>query len=79
MPGAGPTHVITDKALFDFANAEHEMQLSSLHRGVTVEEVRAQVGWPLRITSAVGETPAPTEEELHLIRSVLDRGGLYAR
>ena len=26
MPGAGPQLVITDKALFDFSNAEREMQ-----------------------------------------------------
>src|ERR1051326_3214696 len=34
MPGAGPQLVITDKALFDFDNAEREMQLVSLYPGV---------------------------------------------
>src|SRR5437773_1879320 len=36
IPGKGPQLVITDKALFDFANAEQEMQLVSLYPGVTL-------------------------------------------
>ena len=38
MPGAGPELVVTDKAIFDFANPEREMQLISLHPGVTTDE-----------------------------------------
>src|SRR5580765_42885 len=39
VPGDGPQLVITDKALFDFANPEREMQLAALHPGVTLDEV----------------------------------------
>ena len=74
LPGAGPALVITDKALFDFANPEREMQLTSLHPGVTVEEVEAAVGWPLRQAPTVGATPAPSAEELRLLREMSDAG-----
>jgi len=79
LPGEGPAQVITDKALFDFADPEREMQLISLHPGVTLEEVRAEIGWPLRLAADTGQTPAPTDEELRLITVELDPDGLYRR
>lgn len=77
MPGAGPQVVVTDMAILDFDNPEREMQLVSLHPGVTLDEVRAEVGWDLRVADEVKETPAPTGEELRLIRVELDPEGMY--
>jgi len=68
LPGQGPQLVITDKALFDFANEEREMQLISLHPGVTVENVRAEVAWSLRVAAQIATTPPPTGAELRAIR-----------
>ena len=68
MPGAGPQLVITDKALFDFSNAEREMQLVSLYPGVTLEAVRAEMGWQVRQAEALTESQLPTDEELRLLR-----------
>jgi len=77
VPGDGPQLAITDKALFDFANPEREMQLAALHPGVTLDEVRAEVGWPLRVATTIAATPAPTAEELHMIRVELDPQAMY--
>jgi glutaconate CoA-transferase subunit B len=82
IPGGGPQLVVTDKALFRFDGRSGEMVLSSVHPGVTVEEVQAQVGWPLMITTGSGgeapeTTEPPTAEELRLIREELDPGGAY--
>ena len=71
MPGAGPELVITDKALFNFANEEHEMQLTSLYPGVTLEQVRSEMGWQVPIAPTLTETTPPTASELQLIRSGL--------
>jgi glutaconate CoA-transferase subunit B len=79
LRGAGPKLVVTDMALFDFDNAQHEMQLISLHAGASVEQVLAEVGWELRIAASVGETPPPTDEELRMLREDLDPTGLYSR
>ncbi len=79
LSGAGPELVVTDLALFDFANAEHEMQLTSVHAGVTREQVVDAVAWPLRQASEVARTPPPSPEELRLLRAELDPTGLYAR
>jgi len=88
MPGAGPQLVVTDKAIFRFAGPSPsspqghpvgEMYLSSVHPGVTVEEVQAEVSWPLKVASDLTVTEPPTAEELRLIREELDPGGAYAR
>jgi glutaconate CoA-transferase subunit B len=68
LPGQGPQLVITDKALFNFANDEREMQLISLHPAVTVEDVRAEIGWNLCVAANIATTPPPTDTELQYIR-----------
>jgi glutaconate CoA-transferase, subunit B len=77
LPGSGPELVITDKAILNFSNPEREMQLSELYPGVAVSDVQAEVGWPLRVAETVGETAAPTTEELRLIREEVDPQGMY--
>ncbi len=77
LPGAGPQLVITDKAILDFDNPEREMQLRSLHPGVSLEEVQGAVGWDLRLADDVGATAAPTEGDLHMVRVELDPDGMY--
>src|SRR5262245_5872570 len=77
IAGDGPELVITDKALFDFNTPEREMRLISLHPGVTLEAVRAEIGWEAPLAATIAVTPAPTEAELRLIRVELDPGGMY--
>jgi glutaconate CoA-transferase subunit B len=77
LPGGGPELVITDQAVLNFANPQREMQLSALYMGVSVKDVQAEVGWPLRLADTIEETPPPTNEELRLIRADLDPHALY--
>ena len=77
LKGRGPELVVTDMALFDFDNPDREMQLVSLYPGVTADQVQAGVGWELRASKQVGETRAPSEQELRLLREELDPTGLY--
>jgi glutaconate CoA-transferase subunit B len=77
LPGGGPELVITDKALLNFANPQREMQLSALYTGVSVKDVQAEVGWPLRLADTIEQTVAPTAEELRLIRDDLDPHAMY--
>ena len=76
LPGGGPHLVVTDRCVFHF-DGTGEMVLASLHPGVTRAEVQEEVGWELRMAPDLGETPAPTEEELRLLREELDPQGLY--
>lgn len=77
MPGAGPQIVVTDKAVFRFDDFIGEMMLASVHPGVTVEEVQAEVGWPLKVADDLKVTDPPTVSELHTIRKELDPEGMY--
>jgi glutaconate CoA-transferase subunit B len=77
LPGGGPELVITDKAILNFDNPQREMQLSELYPGITVKDVQAEVGWELRLAATIGQTAAPTVEELHLIRDEVDPQGMY--
>ncbi len=77
MPGAGPQLVVTDKALFDFDAPNHEMRLTSLHPGISLEEVRTAIGWEVRVAEKIDQTPVPTRQELECIRLELDPGGAY--
>ncbi len=63
--------VVTDLGTFDFDTPDHHMRLRSVHPGVTVEDVVAATGFEL-VIDEVEETRLPTDEELHLIRDVLD-------
>lgn len=68
MPGGGPKLVVTDKAVFDFAAANNEMRLVSLYPDVTLDEVRAEIGWDIQIAETLSDVQPPTEEELRIIR-----------
>jgi len=77
--GSGPTSVVTDLGTYGFDEATGEMTLMTMHPGVTLDQVRENMGWDPKIAEDLGETPAPTEEELRLIREELDPGGTYTK
>jgi len=79
IPGAGPQLVATDKAIFCFDKDTGEMSLLSVHPGVTIEEVRAEVSWPLKVVPDLQVTEPPTAKELRFIRKELDTEGIYTR
>ncbi|MCC6746944.1 MAG: CoA-transferase subunit beta [Deltaproteobacteria bacterium] len=72
LPGGGPAMVITDLGCYTFEN--DEMMLASLHPGCTVEQVRQNLGWEVKVAPTLARTEPPTAEELHLIRDELTLG-----
>jgi len=64
--------VVTNLAVLDFGGPAHAMRLRAVHPGVTVEQVEAATSFPLVRAADLHETAAPTSEQLHLIRTVLD-------
>jgi glutaconate CoA-transferase subunit B len=61
--------LITTRGVFKFDETSKEMYLAGLHPGVTVDEIRAEVPWDLKIADRLETTPAPTEEEIAILRS----------
>ncbi|HEX3336476.1 MAG TPA: CoA-transferase [Jatrophihabitans sp.] len=66
--------VVTNLAVLDFATADRSMRIASVHPGVTIEQVEAETGFPL-VRDDVATTREPTDEELKLLRDVLDPKG----
>jgi glutaconate CoA-transferase subunit B len=69
LKGGGPVAVITDKAVFGFDENTKEMYLSSIYPGVSVEDVKREVCWNLKIAKDVKIVEPPTVEEVKFIRS----------
>jgi len=59
-------------AVLDFEGVDHAMRVRSLHPGVGFDQVQDATSFPLERAPVVHTTPAPTAEQLHLIRTVLD-------
>lgn len=75
----GPRLVISNLAVMDFDPASLHMRLRSLHPGITLEQVRENTGFDLLIPAEVPPTPLPSEEELRLLRTRIDRQSLLRR
>ena len=66
-----PSKLITPKANFRFDKDEVRLRLDSIHPSYTVDEIRENTGFDLGVTEPVVTTPAPTAEELRVLRSVV--------
>ena len=64
--------VISNLGVFDFQTPDHRMRLVSVHPGTRVDDVIAATGFELVIDGDVPETRAPSDEELAIIRDILD-------
>lgn len=73
----GPKVVVTDLGVFRFDSANHEMWLTDIHPGVQLEDIKNNVGWPLKIADRLHITEPPTAEELRIIREELDPDRIY--
>ncbi|MFC5750912.1 CoA-transferase subunit beta [Actinomadura rugatobispora] len=71
--------VVTNLAVLDFATPDRRMRLRSVHPGVEVEDVVAATGFEPAIPDEVPQTRLPTDEELRIMRDVLDPRGLRER
>jgi glutaconate CoA-transferase subunit B len=66
----GPTRLMTDLAVFEPEPGSNEMIVTSIHPGVTREQIADNTGWPVRFAADVQETPAPTGQELSILRDL---------
>lgn len=69
----GPTKLITDLGVFEPDPESREMTVTSIHAGVTREQIAGQTGWQVRYSAKVAETPPPTAQELSVLREIKAR------
>ena len=72
----GPCMILTDKAVFRFHPESRVAVLASVHPGIDVGEVVDGTGYTHNfVPESIGTTPAPSPEELYLLREVIDPSG----
>ena len=73
LASKGPTRVITDLCVMEPDTVTRELTVTSLHPGITADQVREATGWPVRFAGQVAETPPPTSDDLRVLRDLLRR------
>jgi glutaconate CoA-transferase, subunit B len=74
FPGNGVRFVLSPLGVFDF-DESGDMQIRSLHEGVTIDAVREATGFDLGGPATPPVTDSPTEEELQILREQVDPDG----
>ena len=75
-PGLDLRLIVTNLAVLDFGGPAHAVRVRSLHPGVSFEEVQDNTGFALSRPETIPTTPAPSAEQLRLIRERLDPNGV---
>lgn len=68
LRNGGPHALLTGMALFDFDKTRKRFQLQSVHRGVSIADVRANTGFDYDVPAFVPNTTEPDPETLGLLR-----------
>jgi acyl CoA:acetate/3-ketoacid CoA transferase beta subunit len=71
--------VVSNLGVFDFAGPRGTMRALSLHPGVLPDEVGEATSFEVHGLDEAGETRLPTDDELRLIREVIDPKALRDR
>lgn len=66
----GPSLVVTDLAILRPDPRDNELVVTSLHPGVTRDQVTEATGWAIRFSDDLGATDPPTAEELRVLRDL---------
>ena len=74
LPGGGPEKVISPMGIFGF-DEQDRLQLESTMPGTTPEKVQAATGFDLTISEEVSEMPTPSDDQLDVLRTQVDRDG----
>ena len=69
----GPTKVITDLCVMEPHPQAKELTVTSLHPGVTIQQVKDATGWDVAFALNLTETSPPTSRELDVLRDLQKR------
>ncbi len=75
----GPDLVITDMGVYRFDPETREMMLVSIHPGITLQKIKENIGWDVKVARDLIETPPPGPDEIRIIREELDPRGIFLR
>ena len=73
LPGKGPVGIITDLCIMEPEAGSNEFIVTSMHPGVTREQVIENTGWAIRFADNLAVTEAPNDSELEALRALETR------
>jgi glutaconate CoA-transferase subunit B len=79
FPGKGPSVVISSMGVLRFHPKTKEIFVESLHPGVTIDMIKEETAWDLKIADNVEHTPEPSVEQVRILRESLDPEGLFLK
>jgi glutaconate CoA-transferase subunit B len=78
LRGKGPVGVVTDIGYME-PDDTGELVLTALHPGKTAQQATENTGWALKVAGNLYLTEPVTEQELKILREVLDPTGIYTK
>ncbi|MCW2242363.1 hypothetical protein [Azospirillum canadense] len=72
----GPEWIVTPHCIFDFDKEAGRARLKSVHHAEARATLQDDTGFPLDGVDTAPVTPGPTDEELRLLRGVVDPKGI---
>lgn len=75
LPGGGPTKAITDMGVLEMIDGE--FTLTEIYPGITVEQVKQNCGWDLKIAAKLKTIAEPDPAAIDLLRTKIDPDRLY--
>lgn len=66
--GSGPNKLITPKGIFKFDSETKEMYLAEIHPRISLEDIKKDIPWDLKISDNLSQTKRPSDKEIDFIR-----------
>jgi glutaconate CoA-transferase subunit B len=79
FPGKGPAIVVSNLGVMRFETESKEMYVESLHPGASIDQIKDNTDWDIKIADQLKETTLPTVEEIRILRRELDPDRLFLR
>lgn len=76
MIGGGPKCVVSTMGVYRFDDVTKEMYLVEYFPGQSVEKIKANCAWDLKVSPNIIETSPPSAEEVKILRNI-DPTGFY--
>lgn len=70
LPGNGPAKIITNLGTYDFDEQTKLMRVSTIHPGITIENIKENTGFDIIIPENIKETEVPPKEVLDFINKI---------
>ncbi|NYB74818.1 hypothetical protein HZF24_11785 [Sedimentibacter hydroxybenzoicus DSM 7310] len=77
LPKCKSIRIITNLCVMNFNNQLREMQIESVHPGVTKDQIIENTGFDIKFAGDLKETDLPDDNEIYLLRNVIDPKKLY--